>query len=779
MTKYERDLRRIQKKPLSIEEIKWYRSGVQALPNALFQCKNLKRLDVERNNLEILPEEIGQLENLEELNLATNCFTSLPTALLTLKKLRKLEVRSNSIHKFPTFLLAHPTLEVLDLKLNKISEIPDFSTENTALKFLSVSSSNLQSITPSLQNLKALETLEVAYGNLPELPIELGNLVNLKKLAFEWNPVTELPICLKSLSQLTALNFNKTNIIALPNWVREKEKLVSIAFNSDPSTPNFDTFPPQLISFVKTAQITGLGGIYPNLNYKDSNRLWKQLKERKGTAEDDLRYIHLFTGDERMTTHPIEKIIADVKATKEVFIAQNAIQALTKETLIQHPLQSGSELVLLGKLDLKDVRTVKKRLKEAGISFVKSPTASSTHWYISSKINGDFQTDYAHLPFVNSEQLLNALDELVPQYLVEDKENLSKNVENIKRFLFASDESSQQLAFELIKSGGLPKELLTDVYYLFQTSENPKIATKARNVVKKYASPQLLKGMQIRQKIKNIYNKQNQFSNYWKQAVVGTELDDLRILYYMVRDFGTQLCYAMHPLMNHPNAQPEEIVKYAGEKGKLQLRGEQQAKLIEHFSVIPNLEELELWGMKFEELPKEIYTLKALNNLYLNEVSIAEISVEITKLSSLQTLKLKLWENKKLPQLAALSLQELHIASNYQGDLSPVLKGLKTLKRLVISGNPSMLALPKGLESCENLEYLKLHCANLSELSDALLPLQNLKELVLDSVKLEEFPMVLTKLSALRKIEVNSYWSGDTYKILKENQHLLHPQLVL
>ena len=776
MTKYERDLRRIERKPLEIEEIRWQRTSVNQLPPAIFQCKNLKVLSIDRCRLELLHEEIGQLESLEELVIDTNKVKTLPKALLDLKKLKRVSITSNEITEFPVALMAHPTLEILDLKLNKIAIIPDFTVKNTALKMLSVSNDELKFVSASLVNLRALERLELAYGKLTTLPIALGELTNLSYLDFRWNPVETLPECLKSLDKLSILTLAKTGIVALPDWIAEKQMLQEINFGYGTGDSQFSTFPKQLIHTVRTAKIVGLEFIYPLLTGKDSQQLWKQIKAQNGTAEDDLRYIHLFTGDDRIATHPKEKIFADLKKTKDIFVAQNAIQFFTKDSLKNNPLTAGSEIALLGKLDLKDLRILKQRIKKADIALEKKPTENTTHLYISQKIEGDYASAFRHLPFINSEQLLRHLDEAVPQYLMEDKENLVQNADNIRRFLFSIEETSQLLAFELIKSGGLPKELLTDVFYLFQTTDNAKIRTKARNLVKKYASPKLLTGLKVRQKIKDIYQDRFKFTNFWKQAVAETELDDLKLLLYMVRDYGTQIT-AMNLLLEHQESNDEEIIKYVAKNGQLQLRGDEQSRLIKVLPTVSHLTELELWNMKFDEFPTAIFELKSLQTLFFREVNIAEIPEKITELSQLKVLKLNHLGVEKLPNLAKLNVQELDLTCRFAGDLSPVLKNMKSLKKLHILGRLESSQLPSALKSCENIEVLSLHGSNPDTFVDAIIGLQQLRELELKYIKLTEFPTLLTKLPNLRKIKVQG--NSETYLLLKEHQHLFHPQLVL
>lgn len=768
MIKYEKDLNRIRKNPLAIEEISWQRTPVHQLPPELFACKNLKYLSITRCGLQTIDERIGELESLEKLVLESNKITKIPASLLSLKRLETIDFSSNQVTAFPTFLMKHLSLESVSLNLNPIAKIPDFKGKNTVLKTLRVSNDKLSYVTPDLQQLVNLELLSLAYGQLTDLPIEFSNLTKLKFLEFHWNPVEKLPACLENLVKLTQINISKTKIAEFPDWVRKLNKLTYIKIGDSVDEISFDNFPPQFIPFVKTATIIGVRFLYPHLSFNDEKRLWQQLKTYEGTEKDILRYLHLFTGDKRISNYSNSEIIEEMMQSKEILIAQHGILKLTHHSLEKYPLKSGDEIALLGKLDLPDLRTLKKRIKEAGLKLVKKPTEKTTHWFVSRKIISDFSEEFAHLPMINSEQLLQFLNQKAPQFLEEDQENLPQNVENIRRLLFSNDESSLLLAFELIKSGGLPKKLMTDVFYFYQTTDNGKMRTKARNLVKKHASPQLVKNMRSRDSVKTVYNSQFKFNNFWKQVVEGTELDELKILYYMVRDYGPQH-YAIYPLMNHPNAKPSEIIKFAVSDKKLRLRGMEQAKLIAHFSEIPHLEELELEDMKLEAFPSEIFQLTSLKSLTL-KINIPEIPPAIKDLKHLT--KLKLSNVEQIPLLNT-NLKDLDMIFRPTQSFENALTNINNLKRLTIRFDKTITALPSFISSFTELEYLSIYGQNIKRLPEDLVALEQLKELNLNYVKLEKFPEILTKMPTLQTIYHGTY----NYLIFQEHKHLFNPQI--
>ena len=99
----------------------------------LYQCQNLKQLDLAANNLEQLPDDMFQLQNLEELNLASNFFSSVPSVgspaiifktLGSIKRLKRLNLSRNKFFKFHSEMLDQRNdfqqLQEMDISFNMI-----------------------------------------------------------------------------------------------------------------------------------------------------------------------------------------------------------------------------------------------------------------------------------------------------------------------------------------------------------------------------------------------------------------------------------------------------------------------------------------------------------------------------------------------------------------------------------------------------------------------------------------------------------------------------------
>lgn len=80
----------------------------------LYQCVNLKQLDLAANNLEQLPDDMFNFENLEDLNIASNFFSSVPQVgspaivfktLGNIKRLKRLNLSRNKFFKFHNEML--------------------------------------------------------------------------------------------------------------------------------------------------------------------------------------------------------------------------------------------------------------------------------------------------------------------------------------------------------------------------------------------------------------------------------------------------------------------------------------------------------------------------------------------------------------------------------------------------------------------------------------------------------------------------------------------------
>ncbi|MDY5968698.1 MAG: leucine-rich repeat domain-containing protein [Bacteroidales bacterium] len=125
------------KNPLQVYQLQIRYKRLKKVPLVVFECKNLRVLDLSKNFIDTLPPEIGTLANLEELNLHRNKLRSVPPEMGRLKNLRVLNLSRNPILELPPEMCSLSKLEKLILWMTGVVEVPPtFVSLNQTLKEL-------------------------------------------------------------------------------------------------------------------------------------------------------------------------------------------------------------------------------------------------------------------------------------------------------------------------------------------------------------------------------------------------------------------------------------------------------------------------------------------------------------------------------------------------------------------------------------------------------------------------------------------------------------------
>lgn len=134
----------VLKSPELITEINFRATSLPAVPPAIKQLRNLKKLDVglnciswlpeefcelqhlehliiDGNGLIMLPEHIGNLESLQEIRAGKNALSRLPLSIKNIKNLKYIDIYDNKFEDFPSVLSEMDNLQGLDLELNFFS----------------------------------------------------------------------------------------------------------------------------------------------------------------------------------------------------------------------------------------------------------------------------------------------------------------------------------------------------------------------------------------------------------------------------------------------------------------------------------------------------------------------------------------------------------------------------------------------------------------------------------------------------------------------------------
>ncbi len=125
------------KDPLQVYQLELNYKRYKKIPPVVFECTNLRRLDLSKNFIDTLPPEIGTLTQLQELNLNRNRLAHVPAALGQLQQLRRLNLSRNPLMELPEEVGTLSQLEELVLWMTGIVEFPPtFVALNATLRRL-------------------------------------------------------------------------------------------------------------------------------------------------------------------------------------------------------------------------------------------------------------------------------------------------------------------------------------------------------------------------------------------------------------------------------------------------------------------------------------------------------------------------------------------------------------------------------------------------------------------------------------------------------------------
>lgn len=143
------------KDPLKVYHLEMRYDRLRRIPPIVFECTNLRSLNLSKNFIDTLPPEIGRLVNLEELNLQRNRIRSVPPEIGQLARLRILNISRNPILELPDAMGNLTSLEVLTLWMTGVVSLPPtFVALNHSLKTLDMRACPL-----TYDDQEAIETL--------------------------------------------------------------------------------------------------------------------------------------------------------------------------------------------------------------------------------------------------------------------------------------------------------------------------------------------------------------------------------------------------------------------------------------------------------------------------------------------------------------------------------------------------------------------------------------------------------------------------------------------
>ncbi len=220
--------------PGEVTELYLHHCGLTEVPEVVWHCPHLRKLEITGNQLQTLPAAFGELRQLEYLSLAGNKLEQLPGELAFLPQLHYLDLSDNRFESLPEALLSLTGLRFLSLKENMLAELPSETENWQQLEQLDLSENQLKRLPVRLGHLRALRDLRLSGNRLRSLPQTLGRLRQLQRLEADNNRLKGLPSgIIDGWRQLERLQLSGNRLAEIPENIRHCAPLAHLLLNDN------------------------------------------------------------------------------------------------------------------------------------------------------------------------------------------------------------------------------------------------------------------------------------------------------------------------------------------------------------------------------------------------------------------------------------------------------------------------------------------------------------------------------------------------------------------
>lgn len=695
---------------------------LNAIPPEITQLKKLRKLSIAFWGGGALPVYIEDLKNLEELSIrVVSKALEVPETLANLVHLKKITLYDCQLKEIPSVLLKMPQLLSLEISAN---EIPSFDLPNHCywpnLETLDLRTNGCQIIPDWVYQHTQLKELYLPNNKLTILPSKIGQLTKLEQLTVDNNKIETITANFGLLPQLQLFNWFENPMGWLHPWVFElNEKLLDFKLFWRQSSKQSVKDILAIKKALSKANLLENQGVVQAICLLLSDK--KKAKKALSNAEV-------------LGCYPVNHLKVRAAVMAEI---SSRLQPFDKQNF-----QAGSELLVLG-TTIKKKATLKAQLKDLGIAVVTKKGAKTSHVVLGKNIKKTEALLDNALILLTETDLNHYLDEVAPAYLLEDEESTTSNVAHLRAMLVTLIDENVLIALELLKSGGVPKDLMTTLFFVHKFSKNAQIVRKSKNLLTLNASEKLLEVLKIRFNFKQ--NRVGFFDakRYLEKVCTETEIEPIELLKYAYNYYSQKYPFPSlytDAIKELPEIeQKEEAALFWNgrvENGQLFLQ-EGDGKIINHLFDMDIVEVLEgrhypvhaltsqHGGAKMRRLRKLILEYKR------EKIRLPQDFGTLENLEELDLTNANFYEQgwEELGKLKALK------KLTYQSDSTEIpneIFSLKQLEKLVLDGKYIPLTFP--ISALENLKEIDVKNSSMEGaviFVDALKKLPNLKSVQL------------------------------------------------
>ena len=714
-------------------EILGIRGYLEQIPEKINRLKKLRQLHLYFTSGNPLPENIDELSELEEL-IIFRCSEplQLPASITKLKKINSINFSYCHLTEIPKELKTFRKLEKLGLSNN---ELTVQTLENAChwpnLLELRLDINKLELVPEWISLHKDLDLLFLGHNAIKSLPNWMSQMNKLRNFQFEYNQITTIDNALAQLPKLEFFNWSFNPC----GW------LVPICFKLDETILDFRNFHNHNVK----------------QQVKDILSLRKALKKAKLESEELIQNICSLLSDIKPEIAQLSNAailaaypIGNTKLRAAIIEAiRSRLQAFDEKSF-----GKDSELLILG-TTIKKKADLKESLKKLDIKVVNKKSPKTTHILLGKNFKNSAPLLDHEMVILTETELNHYIDKYAPAYLLEDKDNEAANSQNLEAMLLSLTDDNIKIALELLKSGGVPKDLMTALFFVHKVSPVAGIVRKTKQLLTLNASENLLSALKTRFNLKRDKLGYWELKYYIDDISKDTEIDTILLIEYLFMHYQQKYPFSSLYTRTVSELPEEEQMDYAKRYWDKRIEG-QTLQLKEGDSdLLPHFFKLNL-----------VTQITGLNY----PATLLEHTKGIGQLTQLKRIKLEYpykpiglaTDFGKLPNLETIEL----IDSDLKEEAWEEAAKLPNLNTLEIHTNKEELH-PKTF-TLTQLENLSLDISKM-DLNFPINQLTNLKSLEIKNSKMEHAEAFVERVKQLPKLEKVTFYKdlNELYKQLK------------
>lgn len=370
---------------------------------------------------------------------------------------------------------------------------------------------------------------------------------------------------------------------------------------------------------------------------------------------------------------------------KNKCLSEIAIKA--EDDLKKNPLSESSTILILGSLNSKETKAI---LNEMKIPFSKNNEEGFTHILVGKNPIPFEDFDNTDAAFLTEQKLKNIFEKEKPKFIQEAVVAGDKNInQNIEELLNSEDPSSQMVALEMLRTGGIPEILFLPLLTLAKTSKSKEITKISKKLLKENAPGTWAAAINDRQQFYRLERKfkESEIGKMLKKiADLGSPNAAILLSISLFKKYGKGLQYAIYNATKNSDIRKFTLVQLikddcfeysSGLRFNMWRWYEHDQPGIKNRIILPsfpndilkdfpNIKELNFHNCRFQKLPPEFVDFKSVSKIDLSYNFLTDLPDCLSEFQSLEHLDLSMNSFPVLPEVLGelTSLKTLTLKKN-------------------------------------------------------------------------------------------------------------------